>query len=95
MISYTWTISNLDRNTADGFVYCAHWQCSGVDGDLHSSVYATCSFDGDLAIPYADLTQETVLGWVWEQVDKAATEQSIADRIEALRNPVTATGTPW
>lgn len=94
-ISYTWTISNLDRNTADGFVYCAHWQCSGVDGDLHSSVYATCSFDGDLAIPYADLTQETVLGWVWEQVDKAATEQSIADRIEALRNPVTATGTPW
>jgi hypothetical protein len=94
-MNFTWTISNLDRKTSNGFVYCAHWQCTGADGDLHSSVYATCSFDGDPTVPYADLTPEMVLGWVWEQVDKAATEQSIADRIEALKNPVDASGLPW
>lgn len=96
MATYTWTISQLDRRTADGFVTTAHWQCTGVDGELSSSVYATCSFDGDIAIPYEDLTQETVLGWVWANgVDKEATEASIASRIEALANPVTAVGVPW
>lgn len=95
MTTYTWTISQLDRRTADNYVTVAHWQCTGVDGDLSSSVYATCSFEGDLAIPYEDLTQETVLGWVWEQVDKEATEASIASRIEVLKNPVEASGLPW
>ena len=94
-MNFTWTISNLDRKTSNGFVYCAHWQCTGTEDNLHSSVYATCSFDGDLTTPYADLTPEMVLGWVWEQVDKSAIEQSIADRIEALKNPVEASGLPW
>lgn len=96
MTTYNWTILNLDRRTSDGFIQVAHWQCTGTDGDLHSSVYATCSFEGDLAIPYENVTEADVLGWCWASgVDKAATEQSIADRIEALKNPVTASGLPW
>ena len=91
-----WTISNLDRRTSDGFIQVAHWQCTGTDGELSSSVYATCSFDGEVTTPYAEVTQEQVLGWCWENgVDKDAVEASIADRIEALKNPVTASGTPW
>jgi hypothetical protein len=35
------------------------------------------------------------LSWVWEQVDKAATEASLAAQIALLKNPVKATGTPW
>jgi hypothetical protein len=46
-------------------------------------------------IPYADLTQETVLGWIWESVDKDATEAAVAAQIEAQKHPVTATGVPW
>ena len=96
MATFTWTISNLERNTADGFVTIAHWQATGVDGDLSSSVYNTCSFEGELSTPYEDLTQEIVLGWIWANgVDKDATEASIAARIEVLKNPVEASGTPW
>jgi hypothetical protein len=90
-----WRISQLDRNTADGFVTCAHWICSGQDGDFSGSVYASCGFDGELSIPYESLTEATVLGWVWQKVDKEATEAAVAAQIEAQKNPVTASGTPW
>ena len=93
----TWTISQLDRKTADGFVTTAHWQATAVDGDYTASIYSTCSWaDGTSTIPYADLTQETVLDWVWANgVDKEATEAALAAQIEAQKNPVTAQGLPW
>ena len=97
----TWTISQLDRKTADGFVTTAHWQATAVDGsgnDEHTaSIYSTCSWaDGTVNTPYDQLTQETVLGWVWANgVDKTATEAALAAQIEAQKNPVTSSGTPW
>ena len=95
-ISYTWSILNLDRRTSDGFVQTAHWQVTGVDGELSSSVYATCSFDGDVNVPYENLTEADVLGWCWANgVDKDATEASIAARIEELKAPVQVAGLPW
>ena len=96
-MEYIWTISNLERRTADGFIKVAHWQCTGVDGELSSSVYNTVSFeDGDINIPYANVTEADVLGWIWANgVDKDVTEASIAARIEVLKNPVEARGTPW
>jgi hypothetical protein len=91
-----WTISSLDRRTSDGFVTTAHWQCSGVDGEHSASVYATCSWsEGQPTVPYASLTEATVLSWVWESVDKDATEAAVAAQIEAQKNPVSASGTPW
>ncbi len=68
----TWNISQLDRQTSDGFVTVAHWQCNATDGDYSASAYSTCSWsDGTATIPYASLTKETVLGWIWANgVDK-------------------------
>ena len=93
----TWTISQLDRNTADGFVTTAHWRATAVDGDYTASTYSTCSWaDGTVNTPYADLTQATVLGWVWANgVDKTATEAALAANIALQKAPVTASGTPW
>ena len=91
-----WTITTLDREVSNGFVTTAHWTASAVDGDYTASIYSTCSWaDGTPTIPYADLTQETVLNWVWESVDKQATEDALAANIALQKNPVTATGTPW
>ena len=92
----TWNISSLDRKTADGFVTTAHWQANAVDGDYSASVYATCSWsEGEPTIAYADLTMNKVLEWVWESVDKDATEAALAAQIEAQKNPVQASGVPW
>ena len=93
----TWNISQLDRQTSDGFVTTAHWQANATDGEYSASVYNTCSWsDGTATIPYASLTQETVLGWIWANgVDKAATQAALNAQIELQKNPVTAAGVPW
>ena len=92
-----WTISTMEREVSNGFVITAHWQATATDGDYTASTYSTCSWaDGTPTIPYSDLTQETVLGWVWANgVDKQATEDALAANIALQKNPVTATGTPW
>ena len=92
-----WTISTMEREVSNGFVTTAHWQATATDGDYTASTYSTCSWaEGTPTIAYADLTQETVLGWVWANgVDKQATEDALATNIALQKNPVTATGTPW
>ncbi len=97
MSTIVWNISQLDRQTSDGFVTTAHWQANATDGDYSASVYNTCSWnDGTATIPYASLTQETVLGWIWANgVDKAATEAALNAQIELQKNPVKAIGVPW
>lgn len=95
-MSVTWSITNLDRNTDDGFVTTAHWTATAVDGEHTASVYATVSWaEGTPAVPYANLTEATVLNWVWESVDKASTESALAAQIALLKAPVKASGTPW
>jgi hypothetical protein len=93
----TWVIQQLDRQTSDGFVTTAHWRANAVDGDYSASVYGTCGWsEGEPVIPYDQLTQDTVLGWVWaDGVDKDATEATLNAQIALQKNPVTATGVPW
>ena len=62
------TINNLERNTADDTVVIAHWGASLTDGDYSASAYGTQSFTRDenspAFIPFEDLTEEVVVGWV-------------------------------
>ena len=95
-ISYNWNVSQTEYLTSDKFIKIAHWQCNAVDGEYSTSTYSTCSWaDGTPSVPYANVTMAEVLDWIWESVDKDATEASLAQQIELLKNPVTATGTPW
>ena len=104
MTTITWNISVLDclPQSAEGadYVVTAHWQCNGVDGDYNGSVYSTCSFpveEGTSFTPYASLTLDQVLGWVWANgVDKDATEAAVEGQIEAQKNPpVVSPPLPW
>ncbi len=97
MAIFTWNVSQTDYETANGFITTAHWQCNAVDGKYQTSTYSTCSWsDGTPTIPYASVTMAEVLDWIWASgVDKDAVEASLAQQIELLKNPVTASGTPW
>ena len=105
---FVWAVTNLDcKVQEDGLsdvVYNAHWRVSKteVDGDktYSASVYSTCSLpspDPESFTPYADLTQEQVLGWIWANgVDKAATEAAVAQQIYLQKNPVVVSPPlPW
>jgi hypothetical protein len=93
----TWTISQLDRRTSDGFVTTAHWRATAVDGDHSAMIYSTCGWaDGQPTVPYADLTEQEVLEWIWASgVDKEATETALNASIEAQKNPTSEAGVPW
>lgn len=96
-ISYNWNVSQTEYLTSDKFIKIAHWQCNAVDGEYSTSTYSTCSWaDGTPSVPYANVTMAEVLDWIWASgVDKDATEASLAQQIEALKNPVVSSGVPW
>jgi L-aminopeptidase/D-esterase-like protein len=92
----TWTINNLDRETADGLVTTIHWGASSVDGDYAASIVNTQQLErGDSFVDYVTLTEATVLEWLWSKVDKEVVEAALVAQIEAQRNPVQASGLPW
>ena len=97
MTIVNWKISQTDYDVATGFIFCAHWTATAVDGDYTASVYSTCSFaPATPSIPYNSVTEQEVLNWCWGNgVDKTAVEASLAAQIELQKNPVVATGTPW
>ena len=92
----TWNISQTDYETANGFITTAHWNVTAVNGEYSASVYGTCGFTGTPTIPYAQVTMAEVLEWWWANgVDKDAVEAGLASQIEAQKNPVSSSGTPW
>ena len=95
--TYNWVITQTDYETANGFIFTAHWTCNAVDGDYTASIYSTSSWaSGTPTIPYVSVTMAEVLNWIWANgVDKSATEAALAQNIELQKNPVTATGVPW
>jgi len=97
--TFEWSLPTLERNLSDGGVTICHWRASASDGDYNASSYGTCGFTPDPSspdfVPYDDLTEAQVLGWVWESVDKDATEAALQAKIDADMNPTTGTGVPW
>jgi hypothetical protein len=97
----TWKISNTDRNTADGFIFCVHYTASQADGDFTASTYSTVSFtkeDGINYVPYAELTEAAVVEWVKGSLGAdgvAAVDAALAANIAEQKAPKVATGTPW
>ena len=94
----TWKIVNMERDAQTGFVSTVHWICSDVDGDYNGSTYGSIGLEGELVTPYADLTEETVIGWVKASMGEetvAATEAAVAAQIADAKEPAVATGTPW
>ena len=59
-------------------VFVAHWRCNATSTETHTvngqavpytaSIYSTCPVtyvSGSPFTPYAQLTQQQVLGWIW------------------------------
>ena len=95
-----WKINTLEyTNDADKGVIVVHWDCSKTDGDHSGRRYGAESFTPDPSsedyIAYADLTEETVIGWVHGVVDKDAIEASVQAQIDTKANPVVMKGIPW
>ena len=102
-VTKTWEINTLERELADGYVNKVIYRVKGIDGS-EEKARATGEVElakPDTLVPYKDLTESTVLGWVKAKLDAdnagtvAAIEKSLEDQIALINTPVTETGKPW
>jgi myo-inositol-hexaphosphate 3-phosphohydrolase len=96
-MEFNWNVVQMDRLTSDGFVVTVHYRVNAVDGDYTASTYGTVGYtqgEGSY-VPYADLTEAEVVGWVQESLGKDTVETGLAAQIEAQKNPVQEAGVPW
>tara|TARA_R100000900_G_C3261843_1_gene149712 strand:+ start:60 stop:368 length:309 start_codon:yes stop_codon:yes gene_type:complete len=96
----TWDIAQLERETADGYVFTAHYTVNSTDGTYSAGAYGSVGFERpETLVAYADLTKEVVIGWVKEAVggaDKVAEiEAALQAKLDEQKAPTKASGTPW
>ena len=103
-ITNTWNVVQMqaypEYEGEPDVVFVVHWVLSGTDGTYTGSSYGSVGItltEGATFTPYADLTLDQVLGWVWTNgVDKDATEAAVAAQIENQINPTVVTPPlPW
>ena len=98
--TFAWAIANLERETSDGFVFTAHYTVSAADETYSAGAYGSIGFERpeDL-LPFADLTEEQVIGWVKEALggnEKVAEiETALQAQIDEQRAPTKSAGVPW
>ena len=99
-ITKKWEVNTLTRELADGYVKEVIYRVKGLDGS-EEKARATGSVElekPETLIPYKDLTESTVLGWVKAKLgtdEVARVEKWLEDEITLINTPVTAEGKPW
>ena len=112
-ITTTWSVNNMTHKDSDGGVFLVYWSLvaqsdgtpsySATEGGKLRSTYDASSSD---FIPYADLTEATVLGWVYNSLiegDETADEAKArieADRTAKVQGQIDraasdSSGVPW
>ena len=100
MSTFTWKVNNLDRTLSDGRVNTVHYTVDArSDDEVYSSgAYGSIGLEGDVVTPYADLTEEIVVGWVKAALgeDKVTEVQAALDaQLTEQATPTVGSGTPW
>ena len=96
MYTHTWSVNTMSRDPETGRVTVVHWDLNSTDGTNNHRRYGSISLplDSSLTIPYENLTEEIVLGWVKDNLGEAEMEALQVSSLEAKADaPVL--GTPW
>jgi hypothetical protein len=109
-ITNTWNIQDMKRTDSDGNVFLVYWSLDTTNGIYSAQDGAKLRMDADPSdpgfIPYADLTEAIVLGWVYDSLiegdetadeAKARVEASGTAKVQAQIDAAATTesGMPW
>ena len=95
-ITAMYTLQQPDPN----YVVNALWEVTGVDGEYTASIGGNTTFDSNQAetfIPYADLTEAIVIGWIPENA-MASAQACVQGQIDSMITPPVSpenTPLPW
>lgn len=104
-LTYEWKVTGLKTvnvEGADNFVYQTFWSCTGTDEDGVSGMFSGATpfpvQPGDNFIPFDQLTEEIVLGWIMAVVDEQYQEhidRQIMRQIFEKKTPPQTPDLPW
>jgi len=96
--TFSWRVANMDRETADGFVFTVHYTVNAEDGTYSAGAYGSLGLERfDTLIPFDDLTEEMVIDWVKEKFGDekvAEIETALQAQLDEKHAPTKASGTP-
>jgi len=106
--TWTWTIQSMQQwpsGTNAGYVVNVNWTLTGTDGTQTASIQGNTQYPVSDAqpgfTPYAQLTQDTVIGWVQASLGADGVsnfEANVQGQINSLENPPVSPVTqqlPW
>lgn len=93
--TYNWKINALDAKVLVGndenVVYTIHWSLIATSENEKHTVSSigthSVEYDTDNFTPYADLTEEQVIGWLEAGLDVQAMKAGLDSQIEKLITP--------
>ena len=93
--TYKWVISGLHAKIQEGelsnVIESVHWryQAEDAEGNI-ADVYGSAGVDAaeaDAFIPYEDLTQSDIEGWLESKLDVESLKAGLDAKLEAIANP--------
>ena len=104
--TYTWKIFNLERTVEDHRVFRVHYTVTATSDQTNENgdpykvrAGGEVDLEGDVSIPFADLTEPVVLGWVQETLggdEKVSEIQAELDTVlSEVITPTKSSGLPW
>ena len=103
MIIHNWEISNIERLDSNDVITLIYWRCLSNKGEYLAKKVGELTLTGSPSnegfIPFENITEEIVQGWVTSNVDKSFYENLNTEdinEIEALdTEPSISEGLPW
>jgi hypothetical protein len=104
--TYTWTVNQMYtlQQPDPNYVVNVLWTLTGVDGTTTASIGGNSPFDSNQSgtfIPYDQLTEAIVIGWVQAQLGEVGVsnfEANVQGQINSILNPPVSpqnTPLPW
>lgn len=109
-ITTQWSVNNMTHQEADGGVITVYWSCVASSDGYTATEGGKLRCEPDPSspdfIPYADLTESDVLGWVYadlaegEETPEEAKARIEANRTEKVQGQIDrassqSSGVPW
>ena len=95
-----WLIEGMERIADTGLVTKVQWTVTLVQDMEFANTNGIVEVQAsDVFIPYEQLTEQNVLGWVWANISKDEIEADLAkkvtEKINARDKPSVSNDLPW
>jgi hypothetical protein len=107
-LTFTWSVTSLktkNEGSNESAVVQTYWKKIGTDAQGNTGEFSgatpftsTTMPEGDTFVPFSELTEEIVLGWIKDVVVGSYEDHvngKIAEQIDAKVNVITEAELPW